>query len=220
MRRNRTGPGYSGSTTYLAKAFKQTEAAFDAAFAALDLVPPPQGEKPRITVIGEFAYWLTKDGRGVTWINGRQASAKELAAAAQGAPAGVSAPAVGAPEGEQSVNAEPAIFKAVPRMLPPVPEPVVEPAAVHAVASVPAEEPVVPAAATETVAPAADAVPVAGTQPSAVEEAAEKPAKASRPRKAKAAGDATAATKPRTKKRVSSAIEADAAADEPSGAGE
>ena len=220
MRRNRTGPGYSGSTTYLAKAFKQTEAAFDAAFAALDLVPPPQGEKPRITVIGEFAYWLTKDGRGVTWINGRQASAKELAAAAPGAPAGVSSPASGATEGDQSVNAEPAIFKAVPRMLPPVPEPVVEPAAVQAVAPVPAEEPVVQPVVTETVAPAADAVPVAEEQPSVVEEAAEKPAKASRPRKAKSAGDATATAKPRTKKRVTSAIDADATADEPSVPGE
>lgn len=230
MRRNRNGPGYSGSTTYLAKAFKQTEAAFDAAFAALGLVPPAQGEKPRITVIGEFAYWLTKDGRGVTWINGRQASAKELASAAQDASATAGTTAAVATEGEQSVNAEPAIFKAVPRMLPPVPEPVVEPAVapvqvvsepVHAVAATPVEEPVAEAVVEQTAAPATDAAPVVEAQPSvAAETVAEKPAKASRPRKAKAAGDATAATKPRTKKRVSSAIEADAAADEPAGAEE
>ncbi len=216
MRRNRNGPGYSGSTTYLAKAFKQTEAAFEAAFAALDLVPPVAGEKPRLVIIGVYVYWVTKDGRGVTWINGRQASAKELAAAA--GPAAPESPAPAAGDDAPVVPVEPgdgAIFKAVPRMLPPVvtadaPPPEVAVATTEAV-SPPSE----PAAVVTPVDPAS--VPeVAQTEASVAEaeSAVEKPAKPVRTRKPKAADEGSAQAKPRTKKRVSSAIEADAAADE------
>jgi hypothetical protein len=215
MRRNRNGPGYSGSTTYLAKAFKQTEAAFEAAFAALGLVPPAAGEKPRLVIIGVYVYWVTKDGRGVTWINGRQASAKELGAAGA-APAASAETAAGNEAPASSGDADGgAIFKAVPRMMPPV-----------AVAEAPAAE--VAVAATETVSPPPEpAEGVAPSEPVSASEVAqaeavvgeaegggEKPAKPVRARKAKAADDAAATVKPRTKKRVSSAVEADAAAEE------
>ncbi|MEY4488732.1 MAG: hypothetical protein RIQ79_1240 [Verrucomicrobiota bacterium] len=215
MRRNRNGPGYSGSTTYLAKAFKQTEAAFDAAFAAIGLVPPASGEKPRLVIIGVYVYWVTKDGRGVTWINGRQASAKELAASA-----GADSQTTEAPSGEAPVAAEEAgagggaIFKAVPRMLPPViasAEPASEPGLA------PAGEPgVIAESSVEAPASETPAVMVPAAAPVAVEAeaGADKSAKPVRARKPKAAGEST---KPRTKKRVSSAIDADAAAEEPAG---
>ena len=226
MRRNRNGPGYSGSTTYLAKAFKQTEAALDAAFAALDLVPPPPGEKPRLVLIGVYVYWVTKDGRGVTWINGRQASPKEIAAAVSpasgGGPASENAAASALPvpasgTAPETDEAGAGIFKAVPRMLPPVvvadlPASEVPVAPPEPVVTLPASEGVIPATESVSEAPA---IETKGTE--AVSET-NKPAKPSRPRKSKTAGESgAAAVKPRTKKRVSSAIEADAAAEEPTG---
>ena len=206
MRRNRNGPGYSGSTTYLAKAFKQTEAAFDAAFAALDLVPPAQGEKPRLVTIGVYVYWVTKDGRGVTWINGRQASAKELAAIGGAVPQTTDKPAGEASAATEEADAGGAIFKAVPRMLPPVVAPATEPATnAESVIETPVGE--TPAA----VVPASE--PVVGE----AEAGADKPAKPVRARKPKAAADSA---KPRTKKRVSSTGDAAAPAEEPAGADE
>ncbi len=174
MRRNRNGPGYSGSTTYLAKAFKQTEAAFDAAFAALDLVPQAAGEKPRLVIIGLYVYWVTKDGRGVTWINGRQASAKELGATGAATPEiPATAPINDAPAAPEDTGGG-AIFKAVPRMLPPV---------VAADAAVPDE-------------------PESETVAAKAAKGGKKPVKAVRSRKPKAADEAPEPVKPRAKKRV------------------
>jgi len=71
MRRNRRGPGYSGSITYLARAFKQTEADLVEMFVAVGLtVPETAADKPVKTAIGAFVYWLNKDSRGAIWING------------------------------------------------------------------------------------------------------------------------------------------------------
>ena len=177
MRRNRNGPGYSGSTTYLAKAFKQTEAAFDAAFAALDLVPQAAGEKPRLVIIGLYVYWVTKDGRGVTWINGRQASAKELGATGAATPeTPATAPINDAPVASEDARGE-AIFKAVPRMLPPV-------------------------VAGDAAAPD---VPQAETGAAKAAKGGEKPVKAVRSRKPKAADESPEPVKPRAKKRVTPA---------------
>lgn len=234
MRRNRNGPGYSGSTTYLAKSFKQTEAALDAAFAELGLVPPAQGEKARNVVIGAYTYWVTKDGRGVTWINGRQASAKEMAAAG-GAPAptgasatpaagglsdvggagGVSAPAAAEAPADDGHNG--AIFKAVPRLLPPLPEAAAAPAAAEVAEPAPVAADVAAPAAAQPAVVSETPIQLEPAAPEApVVEKAEKASKPARTRKPRVAADGTVA-KPRTKKRVSSAIEADAAAEEPSG---
>lgn len=74
MRRNRRGPGYSGSTSYLARAFKHSEADLVAALAALGLlVPENANDKPVKTTIGGYVYWLNKDSRGGIWINGDEA---------------------------------------------------------------------------------------------------------------------------------------------------
>ena len=74
MRRNRRGPGYSGSTVYLARALKQSEADLVTAFAALGLlVPESANDKPVKTTIGGYVYWLNKDSRGGIWINGDEA---------------------------------------------------------------------------------------------------------------------------------------------------
>jgi len=74
MRRNRRGPGYSGSTVYLSRAFQHSEADLVAALAAVGLhVPENANEKPVKTTIGGYIYWLNKDGRGGIWINGDEA---------------------------------------------------------------------------------------------------------------------------------------------------
>jgi hypothetical protein len=74
MRRNRRGPGYSGSTSFLARAFKHSEADLVAALAALGLVVPENAnDKPVKTTLGGYVYWLNKDSRGGIWINGDEA---------------------------------------------------------------------------------------------------------------------------------------------------
>ena len=73
MRRNRRGPGYSGSVGFLARAFKQSEADLTAALAALGLnVPADANDKPVYVEIDGGVYWMNKDGRGGIWINGRE----------------------------------------------------------------------------------------------------------------------------------------------------
>lgn len=76
MRRNRRGPGYSGSITYLARAFKQSETDLVEMFVAVGLTVPETGnDKPVKTAIGAFVYWLNKDSRGAIWINGDEVRA-------------------------------------------------------------------------------------------------------------------------------------------------
>ena len=132
MRRNRRGPGYSGSSAYLAKFFKVDEAALKAALTELGLAPAEgQGGKGEAKVIGAYAYWVNKDGSGGWWINGREAGPRERAGAAKPAAGGAessAAPAEAAPEpaaGEApspgAEMGEPPIFRAVPRAMPPIP---------------------------------------------------------------------------------------------------
>lgn len=73
LRRNRRGPGSSGSTYYLAKALQQPEPILLAALSDSGLVAPEKpGEKPTFTDVGGFSYWLNKDTRGGFWINMRE----------------------------------------------------------------------------------------------------------------------------------------------------
>lgn len=91
MRRNRRGPGYSGSITYLARAFKQSETDLVEMFVAVGLtVPETTNDKPVKTRIGAFVYWLNKDSRGAIWINGDEVRAerKSDAGAETARPAG------------------------------------------------------------------------------------------------------------------------------------
>ncbi len=72
MRRNRRGPGYSGSVSFLAKALKHSEEDILAAFAAIGLkLAEGDDEKPAFVEIDGQLYWLKKDGRGGVWINAR-----------------------------------------------------------------------------------------------------------------------------------------------------
>lgn len=117
MRRNRRGPGYSGSTGYLARAFKHTEAELVGALAGLGLhVPESANAKPVKTTLGAYVYWLNKDARGGIWINGDEAPpgpAAEQPGAAESAPetpasAGVTAPGPEA-EAPREITGEAAI---------------------------------------------------------------------------------------------------------------
>jgi hypothetical protein len=157
MRRNRRGPGYSGSSAYLAKVFKVEEPVLQAALTALGLNPPAApGGKAENVVIGAYVYWVNQDGNKVWWINGREAGPQDLKAspapvvdAVASAPsADVSVPFEQAASAPQAASSEPPIFRAVPRAMPPMP---VEVAPEPAPAPAPA-----PVAASPAPAPAAD----------------------------------------------------------------
>jgi len=89
MRRNRRGPGGSGSTSFLSRALKCTEADLTAGFTALGLaVPAKADEKPVFVEVGTDLWWLNLDSRGGLWINGRE---KEVGETVPAAPAQASA---------------------------------------------------------------------------------------------------------------------------------
>lgn len=155
MRRNRRGPGYSGSSAYLAKFFKVEEPVLQAALTALGLNPPAApGGKAENVVIGAYVYWVNQDGNKVWWINGREAGPQDLKAsmvpvsgAVVSAPADAPAPLEPAATEPQAAAGEPPIFRAVPRAMPPVPVEVVAaveatPAPAQAPDSTPAPAPV------------------------------------------------------------------------------
>ncbi|GAB1488566.1 hypothetical protein MASR2M8_10110 [Opitutaceae bacterium] len=146
MRRNRRGPGFSGSTGYLAKALKHPEAELVAALAALGLVVAEQANaKPEPVEIGGNVYWLNKDGRGGVWINGhekRHGAGPEASTGDAGnvpAPAGDAAPVVPAPAADAEVSASaPAPVETAPE----------QPAAASETAATTAPAPATPAAET------------------------------------------------------------------------
>lgn len=85
MRRNRRGPGGSGSTNFLSRALRTNETELKTAFAALGLaIPTNANDKPVYTEIGNEVWWLNLDSRGGLWINGREKKAGETIGAAQG----------------------------------------------------------------------------------------------------------------------------------------
>jgi hypothetical protein len=141
MRRNRRGPGGSGSTSFLARALKCTEADLVTAFATLGLVLPPAPSDAPINVeIGKEVWWLNQDSRGGVWINGREKRDGET-------PAEAPAPA-STPPGEGATT-EAAATAAAPT------QPV-------ALETAPAELPLTPAAGTEPAVAAPAATPAAG----------------------------------------------------------
>jgi hypothetical protein len=99
MRRNRRGPGGSGSTSFLARALRRTEPELIAAFAAIGLILPANpNDKPIFVMFGEEVWWVNQDSRGGVWINGRdKAPGEVLAPTDQPAPAAVPAAAAAAP---------------------------------------------------------------------------------------------------------------------------
>jgi hypothetical protein len=117
MRRNRRGPGGSGSASFLARALRTNEAELKSAFAGLGLtVPSSPAEKPVYVEFGREIWWLNIDSRGGLWINGREKKEGEtLAAARESADAMVEAPLESIP-GSAAPEAVPA-----PEVVPSVP---------------------------------------------------------------------------------------------------
>ncbi len=98
MRRNRRGPGGSGSTSFLSRALKCSEADLVAAFRTLGLVVPEKAEdKPVFIEVGTDLWWLNLDSRGGLWINGREKEPGEVIAAPLAAAATEPAPAAPTP---------------------------------------------------------------------------------------------------------------------------
>jgi len=80
MRRNRRGPGGSGSTSFLARALRSNEADLRTAFAGIGLtLPATAAEKPVYAEFGNELWWLNLDSRGGLWINGREKRSGETA---------------------------------------------------------------------------------------------------------------------------------------------
>jgi len=105
MRRNRRGPGGSGSATFLSRALRTNEAELKTAFAALGLtIPATAADKPVYSEFGDELWWLNLDSRGGLWINGREKEAGETAASATEKAASAPAEEAGgpAPGGEGS----------------------------------------------------------------------------------------------------------------------
>ncbi|MDB6167713.1 MAG: hypothetical protein JWM88_577 [Verrucomicrobia bacterium] len=89
MRRNRRGPGGSGSASFLSRALKVSESELTAGFKTLGLVVPEKpDDKPVMVEIGPDVWWLNHDSRGGLWINGREKEAGEALAAPDGTPSG------------------------------------------------------------------------------------------------------------------------------------
>ncbi len=80
MRRNRRGPGGSGSLSFLARAVRTTEAELVKRFTAMGMAVPATHSDPSTqVVIGDEVWWLNKDGRGNLWINGREKRERDSA---------------------------------------------------------------------------------------------------------------------------------------------
>ncbi len=109
MRRNRRGPGGSGSASFLARALRTNEAELTAAFAALGLVvPATSADKPVDVEIAGDIWWLNKDSRGGLWINGREKrDGEQPKPAVATAPAAENAPTENVPAEKANIAPEP-----------------------------------------------------------------------------------------------------------------
>ncbi len=133
MRRNRRGPGGSGSTSFLARALRRSEPELVAAFAAMGLILPPNpNDKPIFVMFGEEVWWVNQDSRGGVWINGRDKEPGEVLA----------------PTDQPITPAVPAADSAAPAPTETASTPVVATAAQPAAPPAPAAETPAPAAET------------------------------------------------------------------------
>lgn len=123
MRRNRRGPGGSGSVSFLTRALRCSEADLLGAFGKLGLVVPESAaDKPAYTEIGNEVWWINRDSRGGIWINGREKRAGETIAPREGEPAteggtaaeAVSPAATPPPAGEAEAVPPPPTLDTVP----------------------------------------------------------------------------------------------------------
>ena len=114
MRRNRRGPGGSGSGSFLSRALKCKEADLATAFATLGLVEAAMPtDKPVEVEINGDIWWVNRDSRGGLWINGRRKDEGGEVPAVQGGSSEGAAPAAsGTPAATESAPA--AIFSPTP----------------------------------------------------------------------------------------------------------
>lgn len=146
LRRNRRGPGGSGSLGFLARALRVREADLRAAFGALGLtMPATPGDQAVFTDIGAEQWWLNLDSRGGLWINGREKREGEPAPAGEPSAPVSDANASGQPVAETAAVAVPTGEAA--------PAPVAAP-----VAEAPASASEAPAPATAAAAPVSTAI--------------------------------------------------------------
>jgi len=118
MRRNRRGPGGSGSTSFLSRALRCTEADLTTAFKTLGLVMPEKAEdKPVFVEVGTDLWWLNLDSRGGLWINGREKEAGETVATAQLPATETSVPAAAPAPASSAAAPEPGAVLAAVRLL-------------------------------------------------------------------------------------------------------
>ena len=116
MRRNRRGPGGSGSASFLSRALKCSEADLTAAFKSIGLVVPEKpDDKPVYLEVGTDIWWLNHDSRGGLWINGREKEAGENLSAGSAPAADASASAAATPAA--SAAPEPGAVLAAVRLL-------------------------------------------------------------------------------------------------------
>ena len=158
MRRNRRGPGASGSASFLSRAFRTNEAELKAAFGRLGLpLPVAGGETPAPIELGGLFWWLNLDSRGGLWINVTDRREGDAPAATEaGTPPAEAAPAAAPVDG-----AAPAPALAEPPLLtePPLLSEVA--AAAPVTTGAPAEAPAA-VGGEAAAAPAASAAPDAG----------------------------------------------------------
>ena len=84
MRRNRRGPGLSGTVSFMAKALKHSEEVLLKALAEIGLSPAEeQGGKPSFVEASGQLFWIKQDGRGGFWINARDADKSKSKAKAE-----------------------------------------------------------------------------------------------------------------------------------------
>lgn len=108
LRRNRRGPGGSGSLGFLARALRVREADLKAAFGALGLtMPATPGDQPVYTDIATEQWWLNLDSRGGLWINGREKREGEPAPASEPSAPVSDANASGQPAAETAAGSVP-----------------------------------------------------------------------------------------------------------------
>ncbi len=158
MRRNRRGPGVSGSVGFLSRALNQSDAELAAALAAVGFpIPERPNDKPGYVDVGTWTFWINKDNRGGLWINGREKRARDgkgRGEALEAADAPASAEGTAAAAAEVPGGQEPAVATASEALTPGQP---------------PAEAPVGPVAApddTTATVPAASLATAPGEAPS------------------------------------------------------
>ncbi|HVU33390.1 MAG TPA: hypothetical protein VHE61_08140 [Opitutaceae bacterium] len=156
MRRNRRGPGGSGSVSFLSRALKCRDADLVNAFKTLGLVVPgSSNEKPTNVEIGNEVWWINLDSRGGIWINGRDKKPGETVNAPGTEPAAAGADNAATGEGTTSPETAPTTSADS------APVPTGSEAAAPAMDAVPAPA-VVPTAASEAAAAAAPVAVVGG----------------------------------------------------------